>query len=1181
MLSGECIRTCTFTDPRALVNMSKSDSKKSLRDVLERKASVQRRLHDAQTEFNDLLKEVKRYNDSIHSCLRREVDTVRSLSSQGQLTESLVRHVICTNGVHSKKKVKCGGIASEHPPKKDGGIKKRKKNTAIQRESSSSGSYKKPSLTESKLDKQKRKKSTSNELVEMPRECASLLKSCGDTPFNNKPTAKALPPGKVVGAFNGNPTEPRLQTTDQGSSKCDVQLIAVVDSSVNPPRPRYVAKLVPEATAMLQLGSTGGVACSTHVPHPHNTRRSFPYNVTVQSAAQNAKPGKNAASSAHNRSSTHNTKLRKYIASSDPTPVGSPAHSTKVEKNTSSSAHNTKVNSAHSDPTCVTPVRSIASSTHNAQIGKKSVSSTHVDPIHFGNSSPNITPAHAKGANSAHNIPTHNSKALVGKTTTHIQDVKMNRIRKKSVSTSTHNADFASPTHKAIALTSSTHSSSAIHEHKVAYASEVNTTTKQTNPPATATPSFKCVHSGCSCSFPRIELLRRHDLEVHKRIFHSDADKKNSNSADGSGKKGTSNRTSKNVSTEIADNPVSVGSKRSRSCSTFEEVSHPKAIKLDAKLSNTITASVATAPRRHFARKSTKGTFHFVKRRRRITNKVLQLKLNKISLAGFKLHKKNLVKDTHQVGLNQDIAKCAYTSSLDQKRNARLLQFRNHILSQLNLPPSANSAKSDSISMAASDSSSPPVSSSSGAMHLEVADDRECSRVIPFIGQNCARTKAFSPEVFKPKIRLIVQPALSVSSMSSISIERSCTPSSQSQSEDEWFPVIVLPANVGAQLSAEKCKSPRSTPVNSRKTVLPKSTLHTDNLPQSTPGRETKSGQPQSTPGRETKSGQPQSTLVRETKSGQPYGREMKSAQPQSTPGRETKSTQPQSTPGRETKSGQPQLTLGRETKSGQPQSTLGRETKPHGRETKSGQPHGRETKSGQPHGREMKSAQPQSTPGRETKSSQPQSTLGRETNYGQPQWTPVSETRSSLPQSTTGSETTSNQRRSAPGSEIKSNLPRSIPVGKTKSQFVSRPGRDVYSEQPYIITSKANSVPSQKDATLRRKGDTPKGEGVCNEQPYVPTSKVQPIASHNDTTPLTTRKRGCGGDAPIVIEEIVESSSPECEEIHHEMSATVGTNSRKPSESQLTSPTNEYTMRLLETIAKLSGHVDKETSRR
>ena len=826
---------------------------RELRLFQERTLIVQKNLCHALIEFNDLAEEVKSYNDRIHWCVQKEVDTVRSLPS------SLLRHVTPSKieSAPARRGQKRLASGNSRPPldlkkKKEGedsatkGQKKvhkrpftgpnrklskeektkgkprlikRKSLTACAPEVHSSGSaylttISAKAVTEDgihslfnsdieggRLPTSKGKgvsvssdgdcslPSTKGSGTSTPRKLASSHKNKTASDKSKASPSRILGHKKrseghkyniivVPNCLKKEPTSPSKwksmhQTTSHGLAsmgktssssrvvsslskikpvgegvstadatkllteafkKRDIQLFTVLDTSVTPPLPRYVAKIVPESTAMLPLNNVGSPPNSAHSGSTHIV-------VGTTSLARS--------------SSTHTSQLSSHSVTNSTHPV--------FAKTTPS---RTQSNPTHSSPTHPVPPPASSSSTQFVPAIVRSTHSTTVrlNSTHLASSSTQASSAHS---------------------CTHVISSPI------------------SSTHLVVPTSRSTTVSNKIHPDTVKQLTSKFSAEKQPITSASNILPRKTVHK-----------IRVHGKASSQWVPCNDSQSVCGPSLDtsvvvgGDSRESSFEKTNRSVHTTISQlapqnvcdkgvpdykektKPASLGvtsvGKDRVLRSSLPKVNKPipQYIRLDFKLPTKPGCSPYVAPWRNVARKSTGGSRH--SRRRRIALKRMQLKVTKSSTQGLKMLKRKLkpdVKPDTQPECTSVQQSPSSTGTLDRYKYRNFELFRDHIRSRLKLPTS------DEYKMLAAEVS-PPIARPGEGIPESCGTGEVCARMLPFVG-NCARTKVFKPEIFKPKKRMRVSRDRG-SPCSSISVGDSHPCSSQSQSEDEHFPLVTL-----------------------------------------------------------------------------------------------------------------------------------------------------------------------------------------------------------------------------------------------------------------------------------------------------------------------------------------------------------------------------------------------------
>ena len=267
------------------------------RTIQKRKGGVEQSLRLAEAEYRELIAEVRVYNGNLYSCQEKEFRTVKALSN-----ELASCHVTREKKKRTKKKLLVqkrghkvaskGGSSttpvSKLPTKqKDTHKAKHKSSTSQALHSSIPGTHLTPlsatakCSTEDGIDAllaagkpaQKEPTKTTN-ITESASQTSNAL-----VPLWTPPTVSVSGTSKVTSApvhkvhstsVASKATSPTFVTKGKHDSsgkagnnfsfnkglKHDVQLFTILDTTVNPPLPRYIAKIVPESTALIPLNSS-------------------------------------------------------------------------------------------------------------------------------------------------------------------------------------------------------------------------------------------------------------------------------------------------------------------------------------------------------------------------------------------------------------------------------------------------------------------------------------------------------------------------------------------------------------------------------------------------------------------------------------------------------------------------------------------------------------------------------------------------------------------------------------------------------------------------------------------------------------------------------------------------------------------------------------------------------------
>ncbi len=350
------------------------------RAVQKRKESLEQSIRSAETEYRELMAEVRVYNHDVYSCMEKEFRTVKALSN-----ELLSCHVTREKKKRTKKKLlaveKRGHtVASKRGASKGGSSSKpASKLSTKQKDVHHSKAKHKTGSTSQALPgthltplsptakcsveegidailaaskpAQKESAKTSNTTVSGPSSTATMTSPLTPPPVHKLPSASGN--NKVTSApvhrtHNASVTSKVTSPTSKGKPdsfgkasplsfvkglKHDVQLFTVLDTTVSPPLPRYIAKIVPESTALiplsssarnpLRVGSTLTASASTHS--------------TVSPTHSTSNPAPSASSPGHPKS-TLTTAIPKLSSSSaqNKTSSKTAASSKSVHKDTTS-----------------------------------------------------------------------------------------------------------------------------------------------------------------------------------------------------------------------------------------------------------------------------------------------------------------------------------------------------------------------------------------------------------------------------------------------------------------------------------------------------------------------------------------------------------------------------------------------------------------------------------------------------------------------------------------------------------------------------------------------------------------------------------------------------------------------------------------------------------------------------
>lgn len=343
-----------------------------------RKGSVEQSIRSAEAEYRELVAEVRVYNGNMYTCMKKEFETVKSLQN-----ELVSNHVTREKQKRTRKRLaqkqdlkitSRGGSssksASKLSSKRQKEMRKTKHKVATSQvlPNSIPGTHLTPLSTTSTEDGisaifaagesvQKEPMTNGNTTVSVGQTSSALTSSLplplrspplvhwvqsasGSSKVTSPTAGRKVPSASVT---KGKQDKAGASGFNKGS-KHDVQLFTILDTTVTPPLPRYIAKIVPESTALIPWSS------STRNPP------------TVGSTLFTLAPAHTSISSTHSTSS------------STPNPPG-PSHSKSVFITTlprssttlaQSKSNNMIANSSrgvHKDSTTSSATKSIATAT--------------------------------------------------------------------------------------------------------------------------------------------------------------------------------------------------------------------------------------------------------------------------------------------------------------------------------------------------------------------------------------------------------------------------------------------------------------------------------------------------------------------------------------------------------------------------------------------------------------------------------------------------------------------------------------------------------------------------------------------------------------------------------------------------------------------------------------------------
>ena len=367
----------------------------SERALQNRKGSIEQSIRSAETEYRELVAEVRVYNHDFYSCMEKEFRTVKALPNElaschvtREKKKRPKNKLLVEKGGHtiaSKSGVSKGGSssksASKLPTKLSTKLLTKQKDVHRAKHKTDSKSQALPGThltplsptakcgTEDGIDailaagKPAQKKS-SNVAVPVPSSVAPMtpplvLPKETPPPVRKHKVPSASGTNKVTSTLahkmhsaseTSKVTAPMKGKHDRfgkvgpswfdKGSKRDIQLFTVMDTSVTPPLPRYIAKLVPESTALIPLssGARNQPRIGSALPTSASTHS------TLSSAHSTSSPAPTASSSAHlkstlttaiprlSSSSAQNKSSGKTATSSESAHKGTTSNSTSAVK---------------------------------------------------------------------------------------------------------------------------------------------------------------------------------------------------------------------------------------------------------------------------------------------------------------------------------------------------------------------------------------------------------------------------------------------------------------------------------------------------------------------------------------------------------------------------------------------------------------------------------------------------------------------------------------------------------------------------------------------------------------------------------------------------------------------------------------------------------------------------------
>lgn len=352
------------------------------RAIQKRKEALEESIRSAEAEYRNLVAEVRDYNNDVYSCMEKEFRTVKTLSNElvschvtrekkkrvrkKHLVQKQGHKIASRSGSSSKSASKLS--TKQKDVRKASHKAKHKTSTSQALPNSIPGTHLTPLLattecsTEDGIDAilaagthgpESRIAPTSSPLALPPPPVPKVPSASGISKVTSAPTHKQHSPSVTCKV-----TSPTLVSkvkhdsfgkagtfSFNKGSKHDVQLFTILDTTVSPPLPRYIAKIVPESTALIPLSSSsarnppkvGSALSSSTSAHS-----------TISSTHSTSSPAPTLSSSAH---------LKSMLTTAIPRLSGSSAQSK------SSTVTGTDRRSAHKDDTSSSAVKSKASIT--------------------------------------------------------------------------------------------------------------------------------------------------------------------------------------------------------------------------------------------------------------------------------------------------------------------------------------------------------------------------------------------------------------------------------------------------------------------------------------------------------------------------------------------------------------------------------------------------------------------------------------------------------------------------------------------------------------------------------------------------------------------------------------------------------------------------------------------------
>ena len=788
------------------------------RELLERKTVLQQSLRATQVEFNALIREIKFYNDYQHSLLRREVQAVRDLPDS-------LRHVTLikktTTPRRTKTKKSAGKVVKKKKDEKGlnkSSNKKLSKGKKEHKRSKSQESFLTPlsnkSDTVEAILNQNGTENVADETDDDGKANALPAKPSKPKAHHTKPKTPSV--GK--GGMSTTSKSPPLKVTPPTAHKAPPnKLKAPPTHSKTPPTH---SKAPPTSSSSNVSTPTSTKAASTsfdkfieggrhnynellkHFGEPHsksvvrNKPSSKERSASTTNKATSSLPKATASLPKAASSLPKATASLPKAASSLPKATASlPKAASTVAKATSPPPtgppyfYGNNIRQPHAPGGCRAPVG------HDVQLF--TVLDTSVNPPrprYVASIVPEATAMLPLGNYAGYpGVPylpqtssAHTSSAHTTATASVISKTSSVAVHGKSSSTATTASETVPEVHTKKQVNTSKQKTSA---------SVLSNVDKSQNN------TYMCDQVGCKEFFSQLQLLNLHKFSVHGTALRS---KSSTVQRDEVKSVGLPSSQTADDAQQVSGKKVSVGEKRGQKCSNKESEEgrpNPKYIKLDFNLSRTParTSSVANPPK-NFARKSTGGSR--LMKRRKVAIKDVQLQLKKVRVS---IVEKAQDEDSKLASAKpQRTQPMGHTkATLDRYRYKNLELFRDHIRTKLNLSTLDNYMELETASSSTCTSQDEGMDDDNASID---STEEICSRVEPFIG-NCARTKAFKPEIFKPLKLRAEDPIVSLSSSPSLSSIADSLPSSaESQlSENETFPAV-----------SERSRKVRSQPVKNK-----------------------------------------------------------------------------------------------------------------------------------------------------------------------------------------------------------------------------------------------------------------------------------------------------------------------------------------------------------------------------